>query len=291
MSRRSTVIEARCAEVGAELVLEFRDWEVEERLQALGGQALAVRGRFGTYDDLFLPLFGEHAARNAGAALVAFEAFVGEALDVDRTREAFAAVRWPGRMEVVARKPIVMLDGAHNPAGAEALSAALREAFTWSQLHFVITISGGKDIDGIVAQLVPLTDHAYVARNESDRSGDVLPIVERFAARDMAVTTFDDVASALDAARRRRRRGRSHPGDRLSVHCRGRPPGARFAFLGRPSRPWPSNPPSDRQARRRGPRPRRRGPSTCRGQGTHDRTDEVVHDRAGDRRGALRRAP
>lgn len=195
------VIEARCAEMGAVLLLEYRDWDVEERLQALGGQALRIQGRFATYDELFLPLFGEHAARNAGAALVAFEAFVGEELDVDRTREAFAAVRWPGRMEVVGRKPIVMLDGAHNPAGAEALSVSLREAFTWNELHLVVTISDGKDVGGIVAQLAPLTDHAYAARNESERSGDVLPIVERFAAHDIQVSTFNDVASAVDAAR------------------------------------------------------------------------------------------
>ncbi len=57
--------------------MEFRDWEVEERLQALGGQALTVRGVHGTYDDLFLPMYGEHAARNAAAALVAFESLVG----------------------------------------------------------------------------------------------------------------------------------------------------------------------------------------------------------------------
>jgi dihydrofolate synthase / folylpolyglutamate synthase len=196
-----TVIETRCAEVGAELLLEFRDWEVEERLRALGGQALQVRGRFGTYDELFLPLFGEHAARNAAAALVAFESFVGEALDIDRTREALAAVRWPGRMEVMARQPIIMFDGAHNPAGAEALSAALLEAFTWSKLHLVITISGNKDVQGIVTHLAPLADHVYAARNASERSGDALPIVEAFAAHGTPVTTFDGVEPALDAAR------------------------------------------------------------------------------------------
>ncbi len=137
------VIESRCATVGADLRLEFRDWEVEERLQALGGQSMRVRGSHAVYDDLFLPLFGEHAARNAAAAIAAFEAFAGEALEEGTVREALAGVRWPGRMEVVSRHPTVVLDGAHNPAAAEALAVALREFFVWDRLHLVIVHQPG----------------------------------------------------------------------------------------------------------------------------------------------------
>jgi folylpolyglutamate synthase/dihydropteroate synthase len=150
---------------------------------------------------VYLPLFGEHAASNAAAAVVAFEAFQRAALDEGRVRDGVAAVRWPGRMEVVGRKPMIMLDGAHNPAGAEALSIALREAFAWDELHLVITVSADKDVGGIAGQLAPLADHVYAARNASERTGEALPIAEAFAAHDRTVTTFPDVASALGAAR------------------------------------------------------------------------------------------
>jgi dihydrofolate synthase / folylpolyglutamate synthase len=196
-----TIIEERSAKVGAELKLEFRDWEVEERLQAVGGQSIVVRGLFDSYDDLYLPLFGEHAARNAAAAVAAFEALVGEALDVDQAREALAGVHWPGRMEVVARTPTIMLDGAHNPAAAEALVAALREFFLWDRLHLVISVSGNKNLEGIVAELAPLTDVAYAARNQSDRSGDAAPIADRLGVEGKPVEMFASVAEALDAAR------------------------------------------------------------------------------------------
>ncbi|MGZ5350343.1 MAG: bifunctional folylpolyglutamate synthase/dihydrofolate synthase [Actinomycetota bacterium] len=195
------VIEARCAEVGADLKLEFRDWELEDRLTAVGGQSLRVKGLHGAYDDLFLPMFGEHAARNAAAAIVAFEALVEEPLGEETTREALAAVRWPGRMEVAARQPTIMLDGAHNPAAAEALAAALREFFTWDRLHLVLAVSGNKNLQGIVAELAPLADVGYAARNESERSGDALPIAERFGAEGKPVTLHASVAEALDAAR------------------------------------------------------------------------------------------
>ena len=195
------VIEARCAEVGAELRLEHRDFEIEERLRALGGQSLRIRGVRGTYDDLFLPMFGEHAARNAATAIVAVESLLDKPLDEVTTREALADVRWPGRLEIVARHPTILLDGAHNPAGAEALAAALREFFIWDRLHLVISISANKDVGGIVRPLASVADIAYAAKNASERSGDALVIAEEFGALDKPVEVFDSIAAALDAAR------------------------------------------------------------------------------------------
>lgn len=195
------VIEARCSEVGAELKLEYRDFEIEERLHALGGQSLRIRGLRATYDDLFLPMFGEHAAQNAAAAIAAVESLLDQPLDEIVTREALANVRWPGRMEIVGRHPTVLLDGAHNPAGAEALATAVREFFTWERLHLVISISGNKDLVGIVRPLASLTDIAYVARNASDRSGGAIPIADRLSAEGIPVELFGSVAEALDAAR------------------------------------------------------------------------------------------
>jgi len=195
------VIEARCAEMSADLKLEFRDFEVEERLHALGGQALRVRGLRGTYDDLFLPMFGENAARNTAAAIAAVESLLDQPLDEKTVREALADVRWPGRLEIVARHPMIVLDGAHNPAGAEALAIALREFFTWDRLHLVISVSGNKDLPGVVRPLAPLADMAYAASNASERSGDPLPLAELFGAEGKPVARFDSVAVALDAAR------------------------------------------------------------------------------------------
>jgi dihydrofolate synthase/folylpolyglutamate synthase len=195
------VIEARCTEVGAELRLEHRDFEVEERLRAMGGQSLRIRGVRGTYEDLFLPMFGEHAALNAAAAIAAVESLFDKALDEDTTREALAHVRWPGRLEIVGRHPTILLDGAHNPAGAEALAAALREFFIWARLHLVISISANKDVAGIVRPLAALTDIAYAARNASDRAGDAMIIAEEFGAVDKPVELFDSIAAAVDAAR------------------------------------------------------------------------------------------
>jgi dihydrofolate synthase/folylpolyglutamate synthase len=195
------VLQARADEVDAELKLEFRDWEVDDRLQAVGGQSFSVRGLHATYDDLFIPLFGEYAARNAAAGLVAIEALFGKALELDLVREAFVGLRSPGRLEIIERDPLLVLDGAHNPAGAEALSVALREAFLWERLHLVLSTSANKDVGGIVLPLAPLADAVYLTKNNSVRSADPLLLAERFADAGASVQITPSVAEAIDAAR------------------------------------------------------------------------------------------
>ena len=179
---------------------------------------------------------------------MACEALLGEALDEGTLREALAGVRWPGRLEVVGRQPAIVLDGAHNPAGAEALADALRESSLWERLHLVLAISANKDVAGIVAPLAPLADVAYAARNESERTGDATPIAEAFGVEGAPVTVHGSVAEALDAAGQPRAR-RSHLRDGLSVHCRGRPPGARPDHLShRAGRPCPARSRGDRRS-------------------------------------------
>jgi dihydrofolate synthase / folylpolyglutamate synthase len=96
---------------------------------AVGGRMLDLRTPGGTYDDVFLALHGEHQGDNAAVALAAAEAFFDRPLEDELVREAFAAVRNPGRFEVVQRDPLVVLDGAHNVEGARALAATLDEGF------------------------------------------------------------------------------------------------------------------------------------------------------------------
>jgi len=194
------IIRERAAAVGAELRHEFEDFEVDRRLQAVGGQSLAVRGLYTSYDDLFVPLFGEYAARNVAAAIAALEALLGQALSIGAVREGLAGLTSPGRLEVLRRQPLVVLDGAHNPAGAEALAVAMREFFTWDRLHLVLAVSANKDLDGMIRPLAPLADVAYAARNGSDRSGEAEVIAERFGAEGKPVELFDSVTEALTAA-------------------------------------------------------------------------------------------
>jgi dihydrofolate synthase/folylpolyglutamate synthase len=97
---------------------------------AVGGRLLDLRTPGRSYDDVFLALHGRHQGDNAAIALAAAEAFFGWPLEEELVREAFASVTNPGRFEIVARDPLVILDGAHNVDGARAAAATLDEDFT-----------------------------------------------------------------------------------------------------------------------------------------------------------------
>ncbi len=96
----------------------------------------------------------------------------GGALGQDLVRAAFAQVTSPGRLEVVRRSPVVILDAAHNPAGMEAAMEAVTEAFTFAALVGVLAVSADKDVPGILDQLEPVISELVVTRNSSDRSMD-----------------------------------------------------------------------------------------------------------------------
>ncbi|MGW2258719.1 bifunctional tetrahydrofolate synthase/dihydrofolate synthase [Streptomyces sp. NPDC001780] len=168
----------KAVDVDATVAREGMEFGVVSREIAVGGQLLTLRGLGGEYEQIFLPLYGEHQAHNAAVALAAVEAFFGigaehaRPLDVDTVRKAFAAVSSPGRLEVVRRSPTVVLDAAHNPAGARAAAAAVTEAFGFSRLVGVVGASDGKDARGVLEALEPICAELVVTRNSSHRAMD-----------------------------------------------------------------------------------------------------------------------
>jgi dihydrofolate synthase/folylpolyglutamate synthase len=124
----SDIVAAAANQAGAELWLRGPDWDVAQRWPAVGGQLVTVRTPFGEHAELFVPLHGAHQATNVAAAISSVEAFFGRSLDDDVIAAALDAVSLPARFEIVARNPTVVIDGAHNPAGAIALRDTLAES-------------------------------------------------------------------------------------------------------------------------------------------------------------------
>ncbi|SFB98961.1 bifunctional tetrahydrofolate synthase/dihydrofolate synthase [Streptomyces aidingensis] len=175
----AAVMLRRAGERDATVAREGLEFGVLAREIAVGGQLLTLRGLGGEYPEIFLPLHGEHMAHNAAGALAAVEAFFGvgqvpgRTLDMEVVRQAFASVTSPGRLEVVRTSPAVILDAAHNPAGAAATASAVQEAFTFSKLVGVIGPSADKDVRGFLEALEPVLAEVVVTRNSSHRAMDV----------------------------------------------------------------------------------------------------------------------
>jgi dihydrofolate synthase/folylpolyglutamate synthase len=106
-----------------------RDFACEGNSLAHGGRLLDLRTPGASYRDVYIPVHGAHQGDNAAVALAAAEAFFGAPLGEEVVEEAFANVRIPGRLEIVGRHPLTILDGAHNPAGARAAGEAIAEEF------------------------------------------------------------------------------------------------------------------------------------------------------------------
>ena len=184
---------------------EGLDFSLLRRDVAVGGQLLSIQGLGGTYDDIFLPLYGRHQASNATLALVAVEAFLGggaERLDVDAIRDGFAQASSPGRLEVMRRNPTVIIDAAHNHHGAIALHESLSEEFAFDRIVAVVAILADKDAVSFLSELSNIVDEIIVTENNSPRA---MPTEDLFK---IAVDIFEEdrvssagsIAGAIEAA-------------------------------------------------------------------------------------------
>lgn len=186
------------------LVVAGQDFGISARELAVGGQLLTLRGVTGDVDDVYLPLHGAHQAMNAACALAAVEGFLGFSggVDADVVRQGFAAVRSPGRLEVVRRThaSTVVLDGAHNPTGARALAAALLDEFAFRHRVLVLGVLGDKDVEGILGELLPVADHLVVTEPPSGRAAPAEDLGKLARRTLTTVEVAADVPTALELA-------------------------------------------------------------------------------------------
>jgi dihydrofolate synthase/folylpolyglutamate synthase len=179
----------------------YDDFECVDNRIAHGGRMLHLRTPGGEYPDVYLPLHGAHQGQNAVLALAAAEAFFGAPLHADVVTEAFATVRVPGRMEVVGRAPLRILDGAHNPAGVAAAAATLDEEFAGNESRIlVVGMLQGRDPVQMLEPFDPAMVRLLVAcAPPSPRAMPAEDVVR--AAESLGITAVAE-PSVLDAVRR-----------------------------------------------------------------------------------------
>ncbi len=193
------IIAAAAAKHGSRVVAQGYDVAITGRSVAVGGQLLELQGTGGTYAEVFVPLHGAHQAQNALLALAAVEQFFGGgALEAGVVEAGFANADSPGRLELVRSSPTVLLDAAHNPAGAAALVEALEESFNFTRLVAVVGVMADKDVEGILAELEGAIDEVVITQSSSMRSMDPEELAE--IARDVFDPDVVHVAPRLSDA-------------------------------------------------------------------------------------------
>jgi dihydrofolate synthase/folylpolyglutamate synthase len=200
----SEVIRQRCSDVGTELLETERFAKLSNLRNRSGHRFFDLTLNGDRFTDLTSPLPGKFQVRNAAQAVTAAWLLAREGLSV--TREAIVdglrTASWPGRLEVIHQRPLVLLDGAHNPAAARELADFVREELAGRRLRLVYASMRDKAISEISATLFPLAEEVYLTRPELGRAASAEEILA--AARiGPGKTVVESVpARAVERARR-----------------------------------------------------------------------------------------
>jgi dihydrofolate synthase/folylpolyglutamate synthase len=165
----------------APLFVLGRDFHLRSITPGVGGQVIDLEVLSGSYPQIALPLLGNHQADNAAVALAAVEQFLGGGehhLEREVVEDGLAQSSSPGRLQVIATEPTILVDAAHNPHGAEALSRAVMSSFQFDTLVVVLGVLGDKDARGIVEALDPVADYFVVTQPSSERARDVADLAD-----------------------------------------------------------------------------------------------------------------
>ncbi len=192
----ATVIADRCLDASARLITVGEDVSWRETASSLSGQSLHVDGTRGSY-ELTIPLLGEYQLQNAATAVAALET-----LDIPRDSIAagLASVNWPGRLQILRRRPLLVADGAHSGDSARRLREAIERHFPFAQLILIMGASVDKDVPRIVAQLAPIADTVIATRSRHPRATTPEAVAGEFSRHGRTAEIAPDVAQALSRA-------------------------------------------------------------------------------------------
>ena len=195
------VIRETCRSCGAQLVTVGSDVTWQGLGFDLARQLLRVKGRRDIY-ELSIPLLGQHQLSNAATAVAALEVLADKGFNVSREdiAKGLKRVSWPGRLQILSRHPLVVVDGAHNIGAARQLAQSIQQYFNFERAILVMGTSYDKDVASIVSELFPLFDKVIVTRSRHPRAMAPAPLATEFARHGVKAQVAEDVPSALSRA-------------------------------------------------------------------------------------------
>lgn len=195
-----TVIEQVALERRASLMKVQECFRCEVKRSDLEGQVFDLLGGEWEYRDLRIRLLGRHQILNAATAVAAFLLLQGPPASEETIVRGLWEATWPGRLQIVRREPLLILDGAHNPAGASTVAAFLQECLPSRRIILVFGVLRDKDWEGMLSSLGPLASMVILTKPESDRAADPrdLTTVDRYCPK---LEIQPDVKEALVLAK------------------------------------------------------------------------------------------
>ena len=195
------IIEEECRAHKAELIRVGQDITWHSPRYELEKQSFQVKGRLGNY-ELSIPLLGQYQLDNATAAVAALEVLAerSQGITAETIRAGLEKVQWEGRLQILSRKPLLVVDGAHNVDSIQRLKQSLRHYFDFERAILIIGLSADKDVSGVVSELISFFDRVIVTRSIHPRAMATAPIVAEFARKGVRAEETDDISIALPLA-------------------------------------------------------------------------------------------
>lgn len=153
-------------------LIEVDGSEIELKNYSIEGQCfdMAINGE--KYQDVFISLLGEHQLLNAKTAVTSVKALSHRGINIGKSNiyDGLRKVKWPGRLEVMKKSPVILLDGAHNLQGIQSLKKALGLYFEYDKLILVMGVLKDKQVHEMCSELMPLADVIITTTPDSDRA-------------------------------------------------------------------------------------------------------------------------
>lgn len=198
------VIKRRVKKCSADLFEVGKDIRIKQRSATIQGQTFDVQGIFGKYSHLKIGLLGAHQVINAAVAIACVESLRKFEVRISEKaiREGLKKTRWPGRLQMISRRPQVLLDAAHNRASAVALKEALAKFFKFRNLILVFGSSQDKDVRGILKELAPGATKIILTKTQSPRAMQPERIKSFIKTNKKPIITTQQASLAVKLARK-----------------------------------------------------------------------------------------
>ncbi len=195
------VLKEACRAQGVDLVSVEEEYEWTLQAHDLDGQSFTVAAPWGEV-RLWTPLLGAYQLENAATCLAVINALksLGFAITDEAVSQGFRSVRWPGRLEVLSRKPLTVADGAHNPYSAAKLREALHQYLSFERLIYVVGLSADKNAQGIIQELVSGARMVVATRSRHPRAVSPDLLASGFRAAGGEAVPVEGVKAAMDYA-------------------------------------------------------------------------------------------
>ena len=193
------VIKAKAQEMGAPYFESH-----PEALRSVTSDIFGSRFDFGEYEGLFIPLAGVYQPYNAATVLAALEILCAQGVDITEkaVKDGFAAVKWPGRFEILCKNPLVISDGGHNPEGIDAAVESAKTYFK-EKIQLISGVMADKDYAHMAARMGEVACRAFTVRPDSYRAlaaGEFAKVFEQSGVPAEGFATVKDaVFAAMDA--------------------------------------------------------------------------------------------